>query len=441
MMVTFFYVFINLMRPEYKTFSVAFIVCLFIFYTWRRILTILITAVIAFALISFFPFLAPVAFIIMLVIFFARLSYIIDNWRAVLAGFYMYGMAAFFGLHWYMDLPYRFFLRYFFSISPVYAAAIAFMVTLGFHLIMLWLYHNHYSLKRAMPIMGVAPLLIILLLMPFVKAIDGFDTMDTVDTTDAPMDTADAPADVYDYAHHSTPDTPAHDVVDAPGVHHTSDYFRTGPDGSLQHVDGYEATNPDDLEIMLLQMVTLLRDGKPVKMSKRTGEAVTLRELMEEVGTDAARYFFCARTLDSQMDFDIDLAKKHSNENPVYYIQYANARIHSLFSQAEEAGVTWDKSFGDTDFTKLTEECELDLIKKMENYHQLVAGAAQERAPQRIAKYAYELAALFHHFYRECRILGVDSETTKARLGLITAVQYILVHALHILGLSAPEHM
>lgn len=199
--------------------------------------------------------------------------------------------------------------------------------------------------------------------------------------------------------------------------------------------------NPDDFEIMLLQMVTLLRDGKPVKMSKRTGEAVTLRELMDEVGTDAARYFFCARTLDSQMDFDIDLAKKHSNENPVYYIQYANARIHSLFSQAEEAGVTLDKSFGDTDFTKLTEECELDLIKKMENYHQLVAGAAQERAPQRIAKYAYELAALFHHFYRECRILGVDSETTKARLGLITAVQYILVHALHILGLSAPEHM
>lgn len=252
-MVTFFYVFINLMRPEYKTFSVAFIVCLFIFYTWRRILTILITAVIAFALISFFPFLAPVAFIIMLVIFFARLGYIMDNWRAVLAGFYMYGMAAFFGLHWYMDLPYRFFLRYFFSINPVYAAAIAFMVTLGFHLIMLWLYHNHYSLKRAMPIMGVAPLLIILLLMPFVKALDGFDSVDTVDTTDAPMDTedtfdtVDSPSDAYDFAHHGAPDTPGHDVIDAPGVHHTSDYFRSGPDGSLQHVSGYEATNPDGI--------------------------------------------------------------------------------------------------------------------------------------------------------------------------------------------------
>lgn len=199
--------------------------------------------------------------------------------------------------------------------------------------------------------------------------------------------------------------------------------------------------NPDDFEIMLLQMVTLLRDGEPVKMSKRTGQAVTLRELMDEVGTDAARYFFCARTLDSQMDFDIDLAKKQSSDNPVYYIQYANARIHSLFQQAKEAGMTWDAQFKDTDFTALQEECELDLIKKMENYRQLLAGAAAERAPQRVAKYAYELAALFHHFYRECRILGVDEKTTQARLGLITAVQHVLVHALNILGISAPEHM
>lgn len=197
--------------------------------------------------------------------------------------------------------------------------------------------------------------------------------------------------------------------------------------------------NPDDFEIMLLQMVTLLRDGQPVKMSKRTGQAVSLRELMEEVGTDAARYFFCARTLDSQMDFDIDLAKKQSSDNPVYYIQYANARIHSLFRQAKEAKVTWDPQFTGVDFTCLKEECEMDLIKKMENYHQLIDGAAKERAPQRIAKYAYELAALFHHFYRECRILGVDSEVTQARLGLITAVQYVLVHALTILGITAPE--
>lgn len=198
--------------------------------------------------------------------------------------------------------------------------------------------------------------------------------------------------------------------------------------------------NPEDFEIMLLQMVTLLRDGQPVKMSKRTGQAVTLRELMDEVGSDAARYFFCSRTLDSQMDFDIDLAKKQSSDNPVYYIQYANARIHSLFAQAKEAGVKWG-DWEKTDFTKLIEECELDLVKKMENYHMLIDGAATERAPQRVAKYAYELAGLFHHFYRECRILGVEEGVTQARLGLITAVQHVLVHALSILGVSAPERM
>lgn len=198
--------------------------------------------------------------------------------------------------------------------------------------------------------------------------------------------------------------------------------------------------NPDDFEIMLLQMVTLLRNGQPVKMSKRTGQAVTLRELMDEVGSDAARYFFCSRTLDSQMDFDIDLAKKQSSDNPVYYIQYANARIHSLYKQAKEAGISWG-NWEHTDFTCLTEECELNLVKKMENYRMLIAGAAAERAPQRIAKYAYELAGLFHHFYRECRILGVEKEVTEARLGLITAVKYVLTHALAILGVSAPEHM
>ncbi len=138
--------------------------------------------------------------------------------------------------------------------------------------------------------------------------------------------------------------------------------------------------NPEDFEIMLLQMVTLLRDGQPVKMSKRTGQAVTLRELMDEVGSDAARYFFCSRTLDSQMDFDIDLAKKQSSDNPVYYIQYANARIHSLFAQAKEAGVKWG-DWEKTDFTKLIEECELDLVKKMENYHMLIEAQRRKSTP------------------------------------------------------------
>lgn len=200
---------------------------------------------------------------------------------------------------------------------------------------------------------------------------------------------------------------------------------------------GYD---PDAFKVDLLQMVTLLRDGKPVKMSKRTGEAVTLSELIEEVGTDAARYFFTSRTLDSQMEFDIDLAKKESSENPVYYIQYANARIHSLLAQAAEAKVTFAGADA-ADFTLLKEGCEIDLIKKMEEYHELVKNAARERAPHRIARYAYDLAGLFHHFYRECRILGVAPELTQARLGLILAVQTVLLHAMHVIGVSAPERM
>ncbi len=200
---------------------------------------------------------------------------------------------------------------------------------------------------------------------------------------------------------------------------------------------GYD---PDAFQVDLLQMVTLLRNGKPVRMSKRTGEAVTLAELTEEVGADAARYFFTSRTLDSQMEFDIDLAKKESSENPVYYIQYANARIHSLRAQAKEAGVVWG-GVDNADFTLLREESELDLIKKMDTYHDLIANAARERAPHRVARYAYELAGLFHHFYRECRCLCDDPALSQARLGLILAVQYVLVHALTILGVSAPERM
>lgn len=198
--------------------------------------------------------------------------------------------------------------------------------------------------------------------------------------------------------------------------------------------------NPDDFQVLLLQMVTLLRDGVPVKMSKRTGTAITMRELMDEVGVDATRYFFCSRTLDSQMEFDIDLAKKHSSDNPVYYIQYANARIHSLFSQAQEAKVAYG-DWAHTDFTVLTDPSEMDLIKKLEAYHGMLEPAAREQAPQRVTRYAFELATLFHHFYKKCRILGVEEKLTVARLGLITAVQNVLVHALGILGVSAPEHM
>ena len=198
--------------------------------------------------------------------------------------------------------------------------------------------------------------------------------------------------------------------------------------------------NPDQLEVLILQMVNLLQDGQPVKMSKRTGQGVTLSELIEEVGRDAARFFFIMRSIDSQLDFDLDLAKSRTNENPVYYIQYAHARISSIFRQADEAGISyggWDT----IDFSLLTEGIEVDLIKKMGTYTEEVAAAAKDRAPHRIARYAHELAGLFHGFYNQCRIIGVDPELQVARLGLVTAVRHTLRNALKILGITAPERM
>ena len=173
-------------------------------------------------------------------------------------------------------------------------------------------------------------------------------------------------------------------------------------------------------------------------MSKRTGETVTLNELMEEVGTDAARYFFLMRSLDSQLDFDLDLAKKQSNENPVYYIQYAHARICSIRHQAEEMGLSLGKT---PRLELLKDEVEVDLIKKIEEYTEEVEKAAEEYAPQRIARYAYDLASQFHSFYNKCRIMGVDPALGEARLALVAVTAHVIRHALGILGVSAPEKM
>ena len=201
---------------------------------------------------------------------------------------------------------------------------------------------------------------------------------------------------------------------------------------------GYD---PSQLEVLLLQMVSLFRDGKPVKMSKRTGQAITLNELIEEVGTDAARYFFIMRSLDTQLDFDLDLAKSHSNENPVYYIQYAHARIYSIYRQAKEAGVNLDMDWSDVHWDTLKDDQELELIKKMAAFPEEVQRAARERAPHRIAHYVYELAGLFHTFYNHCRIIKEDKELEKARLALVTAVRITIANSLAILGVSAPEKM
>ena len=198
---------------------------------------------------------------------------------------------------------------------------------------------------------------------------------------------------------------------------------------------GFDA---DKLKVLLLQIVSLYRGGELVNMSKRTGESITLRELMEEVGTDAARYFFLMRSIDSQLDFDLDLAKKQSSENPVYYIQYAHARICSIFRQAEEVGL---KLEGTPKLSMMTTAAEIDLINKIFEYPTEIEKAAVEFAPQRIARYAYDLAAQFHSFYRDCRILGVDVELAKARLALIKVTAHTIKHALNLLGVSAPTSM
>ena len=198
---------------------------------------------------------------------------------------------------------------------------------------------------------------------------------------------------------------------------------------------GYDA---DKLKILLLQMVLLYRDGEEVKMSKRTGNAITLRELMEEVGTDAARYFFLMRSVDSQLDFDLDLAKSQSADNPVYYIQYAHARICSIFRQAKEAGLT----IGDAPrFSLMNSTAEVDLINKIFEYPDEIEKAAKEYAPQRIARYVYDLASTFSSFYRDCRILGIEEDLAIARLALLKITQHTIQHALSLLGVSAPERM
>ena len=201
---------------------------------------------------------------------------------------------------------------------------------------------------------------------------------------------------------------------------------------------GYDV---DQLEVLLLQMVSLFRDGKPVKMSKRTGQAITLNELIEEVGTDAARYFFIMRSLDTQLDFALDLAKSHSNENPVYYIQYAHARIYSIYRQAKEAGANLSMDWSDVKWDTLTNEYELELIKKMAAFPEEVQRAARERAPHRIAHFVHELAGMFHTFYNHCRIIQEDKDLEKARLALVTAVRITIANSLAILGVSAPEKM
>jgi arginyl-tRNA synthetase len=199
---------------------------------------------------------------------------------------------------------------------------------------------------------------------------------------------------------------------------------------------GYAA---DALEVEIIQLVHLYKNGEKMKMSKRTGKAVTMRDLVDEVGLDATRYFFAMRSSDTHMDFDLDLAVSESNENPVYYAQYAHARICSILRSGEEQGIAVDKN---ADFSLIGAEKEIELLKKLGEFPQAVGEAALKRVPHRVTNYIMELASTFHSFYNAEKVLDSEQpERTKARLALIKTVQITLRNALALIGVSAPEKM
>ena len=192
----------------------------------------------------------------------------------------------------------------------------------------------------------------------------------------------------------------------------------------------------DKLEVRLLQMVRLLRDGNVVKMSKRTGGNITISELVEEVGKDAARYFFATRSLDGQMDFDINLAVKKSNDNPYFYVGYAHARICSILREAKEKNINIS-----TDIKHINDEDSKALLLKVYEFNDVVISSALKKEPHLITNYVYDLASLFHNYYGKHRILTDDEELSSEYLGLIKTVQITIKNALRLIGVSAPDQM
>jgi arginyl-tRNA synthetase len=197
----------------------------------------------------------------------------------------------------------------------------------------------------------------------------------------------------------------------------------------------------EKFRVILIQMVALLRRGEPVQMSKRAGEFVTLREVVNEVGADITKFIFLTRRADSQLEFDIEVAKEQSAENPVFYVQYAFARISSIFRQAMEKGIGRGERPFAQDLYLLKEDEELSIIKKLLQYSMVLEGAALSCEPHRITYYLQELAGMFHSYYNKHRVISDDVKLTHARLCICTAVQIILRKGLHVLGVSAPERM
>ncbi len=198
--------------------------------------------------------------------------------------------------------------------------------------------------------------------------------------------------------------------------------------------------DPERLQILLIQMVNLIESGEKKSMSTRQGEFVELKELINEVGVDATRFIFLSRSSDSPLDFDIDLAKKQSQENPVYYVQYAHARICSVFRKARENGlkeIEWEK----VNWNNLSTKEELNILKKLEEFQEVIESAALNYAPYRITYYLLDLAKEFHEYYTRYRILTEDKELTLARLGLCQGCRVVLKNGLELLGVESPEKM
>ncbi len=195
--------------------------------------------------------------------------------------------------------------------------------------------------------------------------------------------------------------------------------------------------NPEQLKVIISQMVTLRRGGELIRVSKRTGDIVTLHELVEEVGADVCRFFFLSRSADSQMDFDLELAKRQSADNPVYYVQYAHARIASILRLAQQKGI----DYRDGDVSLLTTEPELTLIRKMLLLPEIVELIARTLEPHHLTYYAQDLATVFHSFYKQCRVVSQNEAPTKARLKLVEAAKATLSRTLHLMGMTAPESM
>ncbi|MFQ5355336.1 MAG: DALR anticodon-binding domain-containing protein, partial [Mariprofundaceae bacterium] len=264
-----------------------------------------------------------------------------------------------------------------------------------------------------------------------------FRTTDFGDDVDRPLAKQDGSATYFaaDIAYHMDKHERGFDrQVDIWGADHGG--YVTRVQAAMQALTGKENLP----EVLLVQMVNLIRGGEPVRMSKRSGAFVTLREVVDEVGKDAVRFNFLTRKSESQLDFDLEIAKQKSDENPVYYVQYAYARVCSILSKANREGIHLSES-EDVDTGLLCSDEEQALLKQLLSYPEMLEQAASRLEPYRVATFLTKLAASLHTYYHKHRVIGVDEALCQARLMLLRAVGQVLKNGLGLLGVSAPEHM